>query len=322
MSIKSIPNGYEVDCRPQGRIGKRYRKKFKTRGEAIQYERWLISAKGAMDWVEKPKDKRKLSELVDLWFKHKGRQLKSGLGSHMKLNKLARALGDPKACDVTRRMFADYRTERLASGAKETTINRTQMLLSGVFTTLIDIEEYHSEHPLKGMTKLKAPVCEMGFLSRDEIKLLLETLQGDNLKVAKLCLSTGARWGEVVKLRGSHVIGGKVIFVDTKNGKNRTVPIKPNLLAEIYNGKSGVLLKPCYQEFRETLKKLEFDLPKGQSSHVLRHTFASHFMMNGGNILTLQKILGHATIMQTMTYAHLAPDYLNEAMEFNPLSTF
>lgn len=30
-------------------------------------------------------------------------------------------------------------------------------------------------------------------------------------------------------------------------------------------------------------------LPRGQKSHVLRHTFASHFMMNGGNILTLQK---------------------------------
>lgn len=44
-------------------------------------------------------------------------------------------------------------------------------------------------------------------------------------------------------------------------------------------------------------------------------------MMNGGNILTLQKILGHSTIMQTMTYSHLAPDYLNEAMTLNPVST-
>jgi len=69
------------------------------------------------------------------------------------------------------------------------------------------------------------------------------------------------------------------------------------------------------------LKDQEFDLPKGQAAHVLRHTFASHFMINGGNILTLQKILGHSTITQTMTYAHLAPDYLNEAMEFNPVST-
>jgi site-specific recombinase XerD len=40
------------------------------------------------------------------------------------------------------------------------------------------------------------------------------------------------------------------------------------------------------------------------------HTFASHFMMRGGNILTLQKLLGHATLEMTLIYAHLSPDHL------------
>jgi site-specific recombinase XerD len=40
----------------------------------------------------------------------------------------------------------------------------------------------------------------------------------------------------------------------------------------------------------ETQKPLT--IPAGQSSHALRHTFASYFVMNGGSILTLQKILG------------------------------
>lgn len=48
--------------------------------------------------------------------------------------------------------------------------------------------------------------------------------------------------------------------------------------------------------------------------HTLRHTFASHFIMQGGNILTLQKILGHADLRITMLYAHLAPDFLGEEM--------
>jgi site-specific recombinase XerD len=42
-------------------------------------------------------------------------------------------------------------------------------------------------------------------------------------------------------------------------------------------------------------------------------------MMNGGNLLVLQKILGHGDIKMTMRYAHLAPDYLTEATEKNPL---
>jgi site-specific recombinase XerD len=43
-------------------------------------------------------------------------------------------------------------------------------------------------------------------------------------------------------------------------------------------------------------------------------------MMNGGNILTLQKILGHANLTMTMLYAHLAPEHLQEAKTLNPLS--
>lgn len=58
---------------------------------------------------------------------------------------------------------------------------------------------------------------------------------------------------------------------------------------------------------------------KGQASHVLRHTFESHFMMNGGNILTLQNVLGHSTVTVTMRYAHLAPEYLQAAVSLSPL---
>ncbi|HBP5354615.1 TPA: integrase, partial [Pseudomonas aeruginosa] len=53
--------------------------------------------------------------------------------------------------------------------------------------------------------------------------------------------------------------------------------------------------------------------------HALRHTFASHFMMNGGNILTLQKILGHSTLTMTMRYAHPSPDHLQDAVKYGPL---
>lgn len=42
-------------------------------------------------------------------------------------------------------------------------------------------------------------------------------------------------------------------------------------------------------------------------------------MMNGGDILTLQKILGHSSIVMTMRYAHLAPDHLSSVLECGPL---
>ncbi len=57
------------------------------------------------------------------------------------------------------------------------------------------------------------------------------------------------------------------------------------------------------------LKAADVHVPK-RPFHTLRHTFASHYMMSGGNILELQKLLGHASLAMTQIYAHLSPDHL------------
>lgn len=121
-------------------------------------------------------------------------------------------------------------------------------------------------------------------------------------------------------MTADRVIHEKVTFIRTKNGNNRTVPISPEMAKEITKDRRHVLFPNAnYQEVRRTIKDVAPHLPDGQGTHVLRHTFASHFMMNEGNILALQKILGHGQIEQTMVYAHFAPDYLNDAVKFNPL---
>ena len=50
--------------------------------------------------------------------------------------------------------------------------------------------------------------------------------------------------------------------------------------------------------------------------HTLRHTFASWFMINGGDLYRLQKYLGHSTIELTQRYAHLSKDYLKAGTAF------
>ena len=47
--------------------------------------------------------------------------------------------------------------------------------------------------------------------------------------------------------------------------------------------------------------------------HSLRHTYASHLVMNDVDLPTVQKLMGHADIQTTMIYSHLAPDHLAEA---------
>lgn len=49
--------------------------------------------------------------------------------------------------------------------------------------------------------------------------------------------------------------------------------------------------------------------------HSLRHTFASHLVMKGIALPTVQKLMGHSDIKTTMIYAHLAPDHLADAVD-------
>lgn len=129
------------------------------------------------------------------------------------------------------------------------------------------------------------------------------------------------RWGEAKRLIRSKLLPYKLIFTKTKGKKNRIVPIHRWLYDELAP-LQGIMFHPCCQEFKKMLALTDIQLAEGQKTHVLRHTFASHFMMNGGNILVLQRILGHANIRETMRYAHFAPDHLEEAALLNPISNY
>lgn len=322
MTISKQEDGrYLVDLRPQGRKGKRLRRRFDTRGEALRFERWAIKKYNDKEWMDGgSRDERTLEQLIGDWWKYYGQSLRSGEVTRLELDRICRELNNPLVKDINKAMFTEYRASRLLAGISPITINREQSLLSGVFTALIKADQFSQGNPLSNLQRIKTTDNEKTFLTADQIDRLLLALDGDNLRLAKFALSTGARWDEAAQMQRSRILKYKAVFTDTKSGKNRTVPISVTLHDEIIkNRRSGKIFPDAsYKVFRGTLKRL-FDLPPGQATHVLRHTFASHFMMNGGNILTLQKILGHASINQTMVYAHLAPEYLSDAVTLNPM---
>ena len=205
-------------------------------------------------------------------------------------------------------------------GLKPASVKRHLAIMSGVFTKLIDAGEYHSNNPFREVKPLREAITEMAFLSQEEITLLLSRLDGDELNATLVCLSTGGRWGEVSGLKTEHIINQMITFMKTKNGKRRTIRVSPELIQRFKTKSSGRLFKASYYKVRTALKEVKPDLPDGQAVHVLRHTFATHFIMNGGNIITLQRILDHSNIQQTMTYAHFAPDFLQDAVSLNPVS--
>ncbi|KAF1042432.1 MAG: Tyrosine recombinase XerD [Xylophilus sp.] len=144
--------------------------------------------------------------------------------------------------------------------------------------------------------------------------------------ITKVALATGGRWGECEGLKTQQVRAGRVQFAQTKSKKTRAVPISQELAdaieahATTRPKDTDRLFDSSYGAFLKALERAGLPLPEGQASHVLRHTFASHFMINGGNILTLQRVLGHASLTMTMRYAHLAPDHMQEVLALNPLA--
>lgn len=160
----------------------------------------------------------------------------------------------------------------------------------------------------------------MAYLDAEQIPPLLANLDERCVAVgtvARICLATGARWSEAEGLLGRQVRNCRIHFSREKSSKNRSIPISKDLQTKI---KAAMPFGDCYKKFGDSVDAVGLDLPAGQLTHVLRHTFASHYMMNGGDILTLQRMLGHASLARTMKYAHFSPGHMAEVVNLNPIA--
>jgi len=320
---KKTSKGWSVDIRPEGATGRRVRKTFESKAEALRFESFTMAQAGRGEWNPTPADNRRLSELCQLWYDNHGKHLTDGVRRLSILNQITAAMRDPIAFHIKPEHYLRYRSNK---EAQPKTHNNELGYLNAVFNELFSLTQINYENPLRQVKSIKVAETELSFLNGDQITELLGTIRenSDNphtLLITKICLSTGCRWGEAESMHRRQVHSGKITFTDTKSKRNRTVPISPELEREIVAHGEGQLFTSSLTSFRRALARTTIELPKGQASHVLRHTFASHFIMNGGDVVTLQRILGHASIIMTMRYTHLSPKHLAEAVKLNPLTT-
>lgn len=103
--------------------GKRFRKTFKTKGEAQRFEAscWAKVVENP-DWSPRPKDCRTLAELVGLWFDLHGHSLRDGERHRSKLDALAKRLRNPQGAKLDPQTYAQDRRIRLGEGASPKTL--------------------------------------------------------------------------------------------------------------------------------------------------------------------------------------------------------
>lgn len=326
MSIEQLPDGrWKVDIEPVK--GRRFRKILKTKAEALRFEA-TCRAKNieVTDWSPRKKDNRKLSELIDLWYVQHGAHLASPKSRKSALSRFCVAVKNPVARNLTPQLFLNYRSIRSLQGLSAKTLNNELGYINALYGYLYRTDQIAYSSPLNKVTPIKIKERELSFLSDDQCKELMQKVGASRSKslllIVRICLETGCRWNEAQTMMPSQIGDARITFTDTKSGKNRTVPISRKLEKDIRaykpTGLNGRLFAKAIKSFYLVLDKCGFTLPKGQSAHVLRHTYASHFIMNGGDILTLQRILGHSTITLTMRYSHLSPDHLHGAVQYQP----
>ena len=327
MAIVKLPDGrWHVDVEPVK--GKRFRKILKTKGEALRFESLCRTKYADRDWLPEHKDNRNLTDVINLWFELHGHVLRDGNRRLSKLLAISKALKNPLARKLKADDYVQYRRKRLDSGISLKTLNNELGYLRAVFNELHGLGQLQYENPISLVKPFQIQERELSWLTSKQVVELLDAITNSTenphvYPITLICLSTGSRWSEAQNLKPSSLRNGVITFSGTKSGKVRSIPIAKHLqtLLKAHWTTYG-LFTSSLTAFRRALARTSIELPKGQASHALRHTFASHFIQNGGNILTLQKILGHSSLAMTMRYAHLAPDHLNDAVMLSPLSSF
>ena len=169
------------------------------------------------------------------------------------------------------------------------------------------------------------------FLSREEIGRLHEVLDEQSGKsrtqqadIIRLLLLTGCRRSEIVRLRWSEVRGNKLALADSKIGP-RNVPLNTaaRRILERQPERGSPIVFPSP---RDAARPRGLNLPlwyrvRKQAGiedvrlHDLRHTVASHAVMNGVPVPVVSRLLGHSNVRMTLRYAHLGDREIEAAAE-------
>ncbi len=205
------------------------------------------------------------------------------------------------------------------------TVNRELSGLRNIYNRAIEWE-MATKNPVKSVKFFREDEGRLRFLEREEIKRLYDSCSDHLKSIVALAVVTGMRKGEILSLKWPDVdFRRKIITIlKTKGQKKREIPIGVGIFRlllkqrkhpdspYIFCHKDGKRIGSFKKAFKTALKRAGIE---DFTFHDLRHTFASHLVMSGVDLKTVQEIMGHASFKTTLRYAHLARNHKRRAME-------
>ena len=241
---------------------------------------------------------------------------------------LDRAFGTSLLHEVSAHRIEQFKRDRMAGkwrghghkgAAKKlqpATVNRELDTLRSIFSKAVEWRKLR-EHPMTAVRRLKVDNRRTRILTEAEQLAVLKACPKKLARFVRLALITGARAGELLELRWTEVGHDELTFLETKNGKSRTIPLSSGIRA---------VLKDCPQKAQEyvfqnsrtqtaytvnglahTFKRAveRAGITSGDVTlHTLRHTALSRMIASGIDQFTVMAISGHSSTRMLERYTH------------------
>jgi integrase/recombinase XerC len=279
----------------------------------------IAAATGWLDWLTH--EKRASVHSVDGY----GRDLAAFL-TFLQMH-LGHLPGLADLAGLTPADFRAYLAQRFNDGLARSSAARALSALRGFFRFL-DRRGLCANAALGTVRTPRLPKSVPKALSEDEAAHSLETIETlalhpwmgkRDLALLTLLYGCGLRLGEALGLSRSEAPRGDALVVTGKGNKQRVVPVLPvvrdaidDYLAHcpfqqapegpLFVGARGGALNPGVVQRQVRRLRAALGLPDSATPHALRHSFATHLLASGGDLRSIQELLGHASLSTTQRY--------------------
>lgn len=282
----------------------------------------LLAAR--VEWLNSLKNTRRLAQNTLDAYERDTRQFLYFLSKHLG--------GPPSLKDVSALRVADLRSflaNRRNGGAGARTLGRG---LAGVRSLLRHLEKQGLANAA-GASAIRAPRQPKSLPKplgkADAIRVVDNSEQlseepwiaARNAAVLTLLYGCGLRISEALGLDGGDLVDptDRSIAIKGKGGKTRLVPLLPIIHRAVdayrrlcpydlapgtplFRGARGGQLQPAIIQREMQKMRSALNLPDTATPHALRHSFATHLLAGGGDLRTIQELLGHASLSTTQIY--------------------